>query len=172
MMNPKIGRNDACPCGSGRKYKRCCANKSGVESVSPPQNVQKEQTKVTLGDTISEFQELAGQKKQVIRQIGVFLLFADANGDAWLLELTDSDCIQIASSGSPLDFFLEEDDKTIVVDWTHNFSFKNKALQVRSYKEKKIVALKNAPSQKLFAICRKILKRISPDLLDQVHLDK
>ena len=22
---PKIGRNDACPCGSGRKYKHCCA---------------------------------------------------------------------------------------------------------------------------------------------------
>lgn len=21
---PKIGRNDACPCGSGKKYKRCC----------------------------------------------------------------------------------------------------------------------------------------------------
>ncbi|CDI03447.1 MAG: UPF0149 family protein [Candidatus Competibacter denitrificans] len=23
--NPKIGRNDPCPCGSGRKYKHCCA---------------------------------------------------------------------------------------------------------------------------------------------------
>jgi len=23
---PKIGRNDACPCGSGRKYKKCCIN--------------------------------------------------------------------------------------------------------------------------------------------------
>ena len=22
--NPKVGRNDPCPCGSGRKYKRCC----------------------------------------------------------------------------------------------------------------------------------------------------
>jgi len=22
--NEKIGRNDACPCGSGKKYKRCC----------------------------------------------------------------------------------------------------------------------------------------------------
>ncbi|WP_235857291.1 SEC-C metal-binding domain-containing protein [Xanthomonas cissicola] len=22
---PKIGRNDQCPCGSGRKYKHCCA---------------------------------------------------------------------------------------------------------------------------------------------------
>lgn len=23
---PKVGRNDACPCGSGRKYKRCCGS--------------------------------------------------------------------------------------------------------------------------------------------------
>jgi uncharacterized protein YecA (UPF0149 family) len=22
--NPKIGRNDPCPCGSGKKYKMCC----------------------------------------------------------------------------------------------------------------------------------------------------
>lgn len=21
---PKIGRNEPCPCGSGKKYKRCC----------------------------------------------------------------------------------------------------------------------------------------------------
>ncbi len=23
----KIGRNDPCPCGSGKKYKHCCMNK-------------------------------------------------------------------------------------------------------------------------------------------------
>ena len=23
---PKVGRNDPCPCGSGRKYKRCCGS--------------------------------------------------------------------------------------------------------------------------------------------------
>lgn len=23
-MNKKIGRNDICPCGSGKKYKNCC----------------------------------------------------------------------------------------------------------------------------------------------------
>ena len=23
----KIGRNDPCPCGSGKKYKKCCLNK-------------------------------------------------------------------------------------------------------------------------------------------------
>ncbi len=26
--NKKIGRNDPCPCGSGKKYKKCCLNKS------------------------------------------------------------------------------------------------------------------------------------------------
>jgi uncharacterized protein YecA (UPF0149 family) len=25
----KIGRNDPCPCGSGRKYKKCCLAKEG-----------------------------------------------------------------------------------------------------------------------------------------------
>ena len=24
---PKVGRNDPCPCGSGKKYKNCCMNK-------------------------------------------------------------------------------------------------------------------------------------------------
>lgn len=23
---PKVGRNDACPCGSGKKFKKCCGN--------------------------------------------------------------------------------------------------------------------------------------------------
>jgi hypothetical protein len=25
--SPKIGRNEPCPCGSGKKYKKCCLNK-------------------------------------------------------------------------------------------------------------------------------------------------
>jgi len=27
---PKIGRNEQCPCGSGKKYKQCCLNKSAA----------------------------------------------------------------------------------------------------------------------------------------------
>lgn len=26
----KVGRNDTCPCGSGRKFKQCCATKTGT----------------------------------------------------------------------------------------------------------------------------------------------
>ena len=30
MPNKKIGRNDPCPCGSGKKYKKCCLPKNEV----------------------------------------------------------------------------------------------------------------------------------------------
>ncbi len=29
---PKVGRNDPCPCGSGRKYKRCCMRKDAASA--------------------------------------------------------------------------------------------------------------------------------------------
>ena len=29
-LEPKVGRNDPCPCGSGNKYKQCCMRKSGA----------------------------------------------------------------------------------------------------------------------------------------------
>jgi hypothetical protein len=29
-MSKKIGRNDPCPCGSGKKYKHCCGNKAAT----------------------------------------------------------------------------------------------------------------------------------------------
>jgi SWIM/SEC-C metal-binding protein len=27
QADPKVGRNDPCPCGSGKKFKKCCMNK-------------------------------------------------------------------------------------------------------------------------------------------------
>lgn len=34
-MSTCIGRNDPCPCGSGRKYKRCCLDSEGVTRTEP-----------------------------------------------------------------------------------------------------------------------------------------
>lgn len=33
VQSVKIGRNDPCPCGSGRKYKKCCLNKPKSDSL-------------------------------------------------------------------------------------------------------------------------------------------
>jgi preprotein translocase subunit SecA len=29
-LGQKVGRNDPCPCGSGKKFKNCCGKSSGV----------------------------------------------------------------------------------------------------------------------------------------------
>jgi len=34
-MNAKLGRNDPCACGSGKKFKKCCAQQDVVGSASP-----------------------------------------------------------------------------------------------------------------------------------------
>jgi hypothetical protein len=33
----KIGRNDPCPCGSGKKYKHCCLNAAAQAAAEPPE---------------------------------------------------------------------------------------------------------------------------------------
>ena len=30
---PKVGRNDKCPCGSGKKYKNCCMNSGKYDNL-------------------------------------------------------------------------------------------------------------------------------------------
>lgn len=32
---PKTGRNDPCPCGSGKKYKHCCLEKDQADELAP-----------------------------------------------------------------------------------------------------------------------------------------
>lgn len=32
---PKVGRNDPCPCGSGKKYKKCCESAALAQSAEP-----------------------------------------------------------------------------------------------------------------------------------------
>ncbi|CAN2044553.1 methionyl aminopeptidase [Candidatus Magnetomoraceae bacterium gMMP-1] len=35
----KVGRNDPCPCGSGRKYKKCCLGKNKTGAMAPLLNI-------------------------------------------------------------------------------------------------------------------------------------
>src|SRR5438128_740323 len=36
----KIGRNEACPCGSGKKHKRCHGSIDGTVSAGPPRLIE------------------------------------------------------------------------------------------------------------------------------------
>ena len=33
-MEKKVGRNDPCPCGSGKKYKKCCEEKLQKKKIN------------------------------------------------------------------------------------------------------------------------------------------
>ncbi|MEF3168618.1 MAG: SEC-C domain-containing protein [Deltaproteobacteria bacterium] len=35
---PKVGRNDPCPCGSGKKYKKCCLARDEAEESERRRN--------------------------------------------------------------------------------------------------------------------------------------
>lgn len=61
-MNQKVGRNDPCPCGSGKKYKQCCFKlahqKKKIKAVvirsGPKPGAAPDLLERTFGDTISK----------------------------------------------------------------------------------------------------------------------
>jgi hypothetical protein len=164
----KIGRNEKCPCLSGRKYKHCCALNSRV-AMKPM--TRENAARVTLRDAVEAVGAAAGDRKQVFRELGVFLLFSTPAGDAWLLEITESDCVQLAREGRRIDVPIDETSETIVVDWTHTFAMKDRKLEITSYKEKAVTILPEAPAGEIHGAIRRIRKKHSPEILDQVHLD-
>jgi len=40
-MNAKFGRNDPCPCGSGKKFKKCCMGTPNEAALTPPESYLK-----------------------------------------------------------------------------------------------------------------------------------
>ena len=53
-MGKKIGRNDPCPCGSGKKYKKCCMGKVDDEDFSNPYNLLKSYKEVKKESRIKQ----------------------------------------------------------------------------------------------------------------------
>ena len=56
-MNLKLGRNESCPCGSGKKFKRCCIDKiNGIddEDFSNPMNIKENYKKIRKSARIKQ----------------------------------------------------------------------------------------------------------------------
>lgn len=165
----KIGRNEKCPCRSGKKYKHCCG--SGESRPATRQLTPEEQAKITLMSGVEEIQALAEQKKVANREIGVFFFYSTSKGDAWLFEMTDCDCVQLAEGGKRLDAPIDENPETIEINWSHMFRIRNKTVELTAYSDKSIIALADAPSQKINAMARRIRKKFTREQLQRVHLE-
>lgn len=68
-----VGRNDPCPCGSGKKYKKCCESKEAI-SIEEVQTDELERVLQTFYDEypekkdVSEFAELVKTWKKPLQQ--------------------------------------------------------------------------------------------------------
>jgi len=167
----KIGRNQPCPCGSGEKYKRCCLTAHQLERQQQ-QAAQQNQVASTLMDAIKKIQAAADRKKEQFFELGVFVFFSSTKGDAWLLEMTDTDAVQVAQDGKALEPPIEENSETIEVNWSHTFSIREKKLYLTAYEDKQEMHLVGAPTQQINAAMKRVKKRYSQELLDQVHVSK
>jgi len=66
MVKP-IGRNEPCPCGSGKKYKKCCMKKS--EALLPEQFVDNEGFHFTGKGEQPDSNELKKMEKNYQNQV-------------------------------------------------------------------------------------------------------
>lgn len=164
----KIGRNEKCPCRSGRKFKHCCARLPRSRTVQPS---PEEAMKITLMSGVREIQNDAVAKKALCRELGVFFFYSTTRGDAWLLEMTQCDCIQVARDGDLLDVPIDENPETIEINWSHTYQLNNKQLQVTAYSDKKTQLLEDAPGRELNGAMRRIRKKFSQEQLAKVHLE-
>ncbi len=164
----KIGRNEQCPCGSGKKFKHCCLPKeqAGLVAANP-----EAEFKVSLIAEIEAIVQVAKEKRQKIRELGVFILLSTAEGDAWLLEITDSDAVQLARGGEALEIPIDEQSDTIEINWSHTFDLRNKEFELTAYSDKAKSVMENYPAKEISASIKRIKKRFPSEVLERVHVD-
>ncbi|WP_306549390.1 SEC-C metal-binding domain-containing protein [Desulfobulbus sp.] len=164
----KIGRNQSCPCGSGKKYKHCCLPAQQAGTTASPAN----QMKVSLMAAIEKVQGLAAEKKVAFQELGVFLFFSDQEGDAWLLEITESDAVQLAKGGERLDVPIDENPETIEINFSHTFALRERQVFLTAYADKAETRLDRAPASQIHAAIRRLHKRYPKEMLEQMHVER
>ncbi|MCL1979692.1 MAG: SEC-C metal-binding domain-containing protein [Proteobacteria bacterium] len=163
----KIGRNDPCPCGSGKKYKHCCLSAQRAAANGNPMG----QMKVSLMAAIEKIQTQASEKKAVFNELGVFLFYSDHQGDAWLLEATESDAVQLAQGGERLPVPIDENPETIEINFSHTFAIRDRQMFLTSYADQAETLLDRAPAQQIRAAIRRLFKRYPKEMLAQMHVE-
>ncbi|OQX20133.1 MAG: hypothetical protein BWK76_02365 [Desulfobulbaceae bacterium A2] len=162
----KAGRNEPCSCGSGRKYKHCCLVRQPGSRLARP----RPRHQLVLSAEIAAVQEAAAKRRAVLRELGVFILFACEDGDAWLLEMSDSDALQLARGGEPCPLGIDETQDVLEIDWAYRFSVGKDGLALTPYEDRPAATVPLAPVGRIHAAIRRIRRRYPDKILRSVHL--
>lgn len=141
----KTGRNEPCPCGSGLKYKKCC-----LIHVDPmvAKSAQTSPDRI-ISDEIVKLQKSSTEKKRSFKVMGAFAFFSTVAGDAWLLELTEQDAVQVAKQGESMDVVIKETEDTLEISWSHSFAKKGNEFITTAYQDNYVETRRNWPTARL-----------------------
>ena len=107
-----------------------------------------------------------------MRELGVFILWSTTGGDAWLLEITESDAVQVAAQREGLAVPIDENPETISINWSHTFAIRDRKLYLTAYADQQETCLDEAPTKRINAAVRRIRKKYSQEQLSQVHVSE
>ncbi len=165
----KIGRNDPCPCGSGKKFKRCCLGKETSPLTAAPPPVA--QQRLSLLAEVEKTQQAALARQYTLRSLGVFIFLTTEEGDGWVLEITEMDALQVAAGGEKLEVEITEGEETIEVNWSHTFRIREKQFETTAYSDNTVTVHSGYPAMRIKKAIDKARSRFPKELLAKVHLD-
>lgn len=168
MNRIKVGRNDRCPCGSGRKHKYCCLPRLGKTPAAPTGG----RKKVSLLEAVGVIRQCAVERCPRIIDLGVFVLYSDKKGNAWLFEVTGRDCVRLALNGEIQEVSIEENPQTIEIDYQYSFVERDGRLVLSGYENDDEVIFRQVTTRKLVEVFERIRAKCSPELLAGLHLEK
>jgi len=114
------GRNEPCPCGSGRKYKRCCLARAETVTAAASTAEERRSAQAALGQfgMRREFEEEREAAEGEFWDDALDVLTEDEEdeigeqGDAYFLEWFVVDC-RLAGGQTPLELFLEREGRRL-----------------------------------------------------------
>lgn len=175
----KTGRNDPCPCGSGKKFKNCCAGKpveatpnlagAPARAATRAPAATMAQKPLTLRGEVQKVQLEAKEKRSALWTQGVFVFFSTREGDGWLLDASAMDALQVASGGRPIEVEVVQTADSIEITWSHTFVI-DKNFTVTDYRDKRQTTHASYPASRIRELVAKVRDSLSPEMLATLHL--
>jgi hypothetical protein len=163
-----IGRNEACPCGSGKKYKNCCARDPAL--IAAELSALEAQTP-TLSAEIAKLRDKVSERSVVMWTRGVFVFFSTEAGDAWVLEASGGDALQVAAAGQPIEVDVVQTADAIELTWSHQFSIR-KDFTVTDYADQIRTIYSSYPAARIRALLTRARSSLPPEVLANIHIDE
>lgn len=162
----KIGRNDPCPCGSGKKYKHCCAGQAPAAASADSQPA----ALPSLDAEVDKVRQRAVDRQASLHTLGVFIFFTTTEGDGWLLEMTDMDALQIVAGGKVLAVEISATEQAIEIHYSHRFAIRDKRFIATAYADRRETVHENYPASRIETLISKARRQLSPEMVDSVHI--